>query len=314
VEVLTTVDAERIRSLRARDEFFWLDLAGPSDEDLELVGRLLGLHPLAVEDTREWNQRPKVDPYGDNLLLVFCTARIVDRDELVEPLEVHLHISGGFVFTARRGACTELDDLHGVLVPEDFHEEEYVVYRILDGLVDSFDPVLDALEARIDELEAAILTRTRRYQLTTIYRLKQAVHALARMAVPQREALEEAVHALLTLPGLTRSSKPYLRDVVDGVARVGSELQRHNADLAGLADTFFNANQNRLNLQATRLTVVATFFLVWTLVTSFFGQNFGWLVDRVDSRSDFLLFGVGGLLLPTLALAALFWWRRDEWW
>jgi magnesium transporter len=64
---------------------------------------------------------------------------------------------------------------------------------------------------------------------------------------------------------------------------------------------------------ATRLTVMGTFFLVWTLVTGFFGQNFGWLVDNISTRRDFLIFGVGGLTVPTLALAVLFVAKRRDW-
>jgi len=64
---------------------------------------------------------------------------------------------------------------------------------------------------------------------------------------------------------------------------------------------------------ATRLTVVATLFFVWTLVTSFFGQNFGWLVDNIDTRQDFLVCGLGGLAVPTLLLGLLFYVKREDW-
>jgi magnesium transporter len=64
---------------------------------------------------------------------------------------------------------------------------------------------------------------------------------------------------------------------------------------------------------ATRITILGTLFVLWTLITGFFGQNFQWLVDHVESRSDFLMFGVGGLLLPTVILLTLFWFKRRDW-
>ena len=76
MDVLTTVDAERIGQLLERDQFFWLDLHAPSAEDFERIGNMLGLHAMAMEDTREFGQRPKVDVYEDHVLLVFYTARI----------------------------------------------------------------------------------------------------------------------------------------------------------------------------------------------------------------------------------------------
>ena len=95
MEVLTEVDRGRIEALRGRDEFFWLDLAPPSPADLDALHPLLGIHPLAVEDTREFHQRPKLDRYDDTLLLVFYSARVVDGT--AKPVEVHLHIAGDFV-------------------------------------------------------------------------------------------------------------------------------------------------------------------------------------------------------------------------
>ena len=71
MEVLTTVDAERVAALRERDEFFWLDLAAPRPEGLEAAGALLHLHPLALEDSREFSQRPKLDAYPDAVLFVY---------------------------------------------------------------------------------------------------------------------------------------------------------------------------------------------------------------------------------------------------
>ena len=315
MEVLTSVDAAQLAELRGRDEFFWLDLRSPDPRDLEALGLTLGLHPLALEDTREWGQRPKLDSYGDHLLLVFYTAR---RDEgagpeLVEPVEIHVYVSGGWVITVARADAPDLDRLHSVLVPEESEEEDFLVYKILDGLADAFDGVIEHVETRVDALEERVLTRPRNDQLETIYRLRQDVQRLHRIVVPQRAAVLDATEALNTLPGLTRGSKPYLRDVTDHLEITDSELVRQLGDLTSLADTFFNSNANRVNTMTGRLTVVATFFLVWTLVTSFFGQNFDWLVGKVSSKTDFLIFGVGGLVIPTLALAVFFWTRRDEW-
>src|SRR5690348_8472978 len=121
--VLTTVEPDRIAAQRARDEFFWLDLTDPSLSDLDRAGDLLGLHPLALEDTREWGQRPKVDTYGDHLLLVFYTAKMSGDEAL--PIEVHIYIAGGYVLTVRHRDCTALDELHAQLSREPKDDEAY---------------------------------------------------------------------------------------------------------------------------------------------------------------------------------------------
>jgi magnesium transporter len=315
MEVLQSVEEERIAALRERDEFFWLDLDTPSDEDLDALGSLLSIHPVALEDTREFGQRPKLDDYSDHLLLVYYTVREArsDAEGLFAPVEIHLYISGGFVLTVRRESCSVLDELHEVLVPEDTSAEDYLVYRLLDALTDAYYPVLEQLEHRIDALEGAVLQRTSREQLTQIYRSKQEIDELRRRVIPQRDRFQTGTDLIVNLPGLTRGSREYLRDIADHLAQIAGELTRQHDDLIGLTQTYFNANQNRLNATATRFTVVATMFFAWTLVTGFFGQNFGWLVENVKSRSDFLLFGVGGLIAPTILLGILFYVKRDDW-
>jgi len=311
MDVLTGVERDRIRELRERDEFFWLDLDAPSGDQLAASGELLGLHPLALEDTREFGQRPKVDRYPDAVLLVYWTARV--SGDGFEPVEVHLHISGGFLFTVHRGRLPELDTLRESLADGDPEAEEYIVYRVLDGLTDTLFPVVDQLETRIDALEELVLRAPDRGQLSHIYRLKQEVHQLQRRLLPQRDQFGVATEAIVSLPGLTRGKREYLRDVADHLAQVTGELYRQTDDLAALTSTYFNSNAHRLNRLVTRLTVLATFFLIWTLVTSFFGQNFKWLTDHIDTLGAFVFYETLGLVLPTVLAAIYFWRRRREW-
>jgi magnesium transporter len=316
VEVLTSVDREKIAELHRRDHFFWLDLAQPSAQDLEVLGELLGLHPLALEDTREWNQRPKLDQYENHVLLVFYSARTCTPEEQRDfaPLEVHIYVSGSFIVTARHEPCSELDALHDELMPAKTDIEEYLVYRILDGLTDAFYPLIERIENRVDQIEREVLERPRQRHLAVIYRLKQEVHDLLRRTTPQRDLFQTTgADVIASLPGLSRGSHEYLRDVADHLAQVVGELTRQNEDLFALTSTYFNANANRLNRTASRLSVAGTFFIAWTLVTGFFGQNFGWLVGHINGEGHFLVYGIGGLVVPSVALGAYFWRRREDW-
>jgi magnesium transporter len=316
MEVLERVDHDRIAQLRERDEFFWLDLTSPSPDEIKMLGELLGLHPVAIEDTVEFNQRPKLDSYGDHLLFVFYTVRKGRNtgEGLFEPVEVHIYISGGFVVTIRRAECTQLDALHHELDTADSEAEDYIVYKVFDVLTDAFYPIIDALEERIDALEShVLLSRPSREHLAEIYRLKQRVHDLSRRVVPQRDRFTTGSDTILELPGLARGTREYLRDVGDHLVQIASELHRQQEDLTALTATYFNANANRLNAVAARLTIGGTFFLIWTLVTGFFGQNFGWLVKNIDTRHDFYLYGVSALVIPTVIVGTMFWVKRKDW-
>jgi magnesium transporter len=312
--VLTKVDPAEIARLREREAFFWVDLSSPSDDDIERLGEALELHPIALEDTREFGQRPKMDPYGTHLLLVFFTARATgDAGWPAEPVEIHIYLSGGYMVTVRRDECTVIDDLHESLRAEEVHDEEILVYRLLDALTDAYYPVIDAVEEGVDALEGAVLRRPERDHLRRSYRLKQCVHQLHRLVAAQRDQFQTAHEAIVGMEGPTTGSRPYLRDVGDHLFQITGEFQRQIDDLTALTQTYFNANTDRLNRIATRLTIGGTLFVLYTFVTGFFGQNFGWLVDNIESKRDFFVYGVGALVIPTVILLALFWVKRDDW-
>jgi len=307
MDVLTAVDPGRIASDLDANHQFWLDLTEPSDEEVDSMGELLGLHPVAIEDTREFGQRPKVDVYDDHVLLVFYTARL-DDSGTVEPIEVHVHVANEYLITVRRARCLVLDELRGRV--EAIHE--HPVYEILDTLTDAFYPVIEGLEERIDALEAHVLERPRREQLTTIYRLLQEVRGIGRIASVQRDQFQSSSDDLQRLTKL-EDTVAYLRDIGDHLAQIAGELHRQTEDLSSLTSTYFNANADRLNAVATRATIGGTLFILWTLVTGFFGQNFGWLVNNISTKRDFLIFGVGSLVIPTVILLTVFWMKRRDW-
>jgi magnesium transporter len=313
VDVLPAVDDERIADHLRRNEFFWLDLESPSPRDLDSLESSLALHPMALEDTREFGQRPKVDTYANHVLVVFYTVHRDPGAPVHSPVEVHVYVSGDWIVTVHQVPLPQLTELHARLAPERTKEEDYLVYRIFDGLTDAFYPAVERFEELIDDLEGEVLDRPRREHLRRIYRLKQAIHELLRLLVGQRDQFHTTSAEIMELASLSHGTREYLRDVGDHLAQLVGELTRQNDDLTALTSTYFNASAERVNRTATRLSVVATFFVVWTLITGFFGQNFGWLVDHVESQRDFLIFGVGGLVVPTAILAAVLWIKRHDW-
>jgi magnesium transporter len=301
--VFTRIESGKIRDLRARDEFFWLDLRSPSPAELEELGTLFGFHPLALDDTRRFGQRPKLDDYGDHVLLVFFGARLDARSE-PEPVEVHLFVSGGSVVTVRRKPSAALDDLRRRFQRESAVAEQWIVYSILEALTESFFPVLDAVDDELDGLEEAIIAAPTDEQLSRIFRLKRALGRLRRVVAPARDLLQ-APEQTTSLPGLTPGARDYFRDVYDHLLRISELIDAQRDVLSSAMDVYLSTSSNRLNLIMKRLTLIATVFLPLTFVTGFFGQNFGWLVDRMDGLAAFLVLGIGGLALPSLVLMLL---------
>jgi magnesium transporter len=301
VHVLTDLEEDRIAELRRREHFFWLDLADPSADQIATLGRVLNLHPMAMEDTMEFGQRPKVDGYEDHALLVYYCADARDGD--VRAIEVHLYLAAGYAITIRREPCPPLDELCEELARDPEHDPGQLVYRILDTLTDAYFPAIDFLEEQVDALEVEVLSRPRREQLIYIYRLRQQVRELLRLATAERD---------LQLPEQEEIPAEYLRDVQDHITQATGELERQVEDLHALTDTYFNANATRLNATATRLTIIGTLFFAMTLFTGFFGQNFGWMVDHIGSAGAFWGLGVALPFTITALAGAVMWVKRRD--
>ena len=305
MQVLTAIDADAIAALRSRGEFFWLDLGQPTHEDIARLSELFSLHPIAVEDITEVDQRPKLDDYREYVLMVFYGAR---RDEEGRPtlIEVELVIHGDYIVTTHREPCSELTDLHDELGQRPPDSEQFVVYRVLDTLTDTFFPVLSAMDDEIDELENEVISQPTDEQLQRIFRLKRGLVAMRKVITPQRDLFARAGDDIINLPGLEPGARDYFRDVYDHLIRISDLIDSYRDLLTGAMDVYLSTVSNRLNAIMKQLTIFATIFLPLAFVTGFFGQNFGWMVRHVNTLAAFLVLGIGGVVLSGLALYAYF--------
>jgi magnesium transporter len=293
MQLLDTVDPDAIRALHEREEFFWLDLYDPSDADLDALARLIEIPALAVEDTKEFGQRPKVDDYGKRVLVVFYGA---DGDS---PIEVHVHLSGREVVTVRRGHCAHLGDAHQRVHDDRIRTEEDLVYRILDALADSIRALVDRRGVEVQSLEDRAFERPTNDERRRMSELRSELFRLQQVVVPQRDMLDRGFAVLECIPGLEREAARHpFRDVHDDLVLTANEIDYNREVLAESLNVL-------INQMAGRLTIVATIFLPLTFATGFFGMNFGWLVNHIDSLEAFLVFGVGGMVLPLVIAAVL---------
>jgi magnesium transporter len=292
MQVLDTVDADKIRALHERGEFFWLDLHAPSDDELDLLGELLDIPPLAVQDTKEFGQRPKIDDYGARVLVVFYGA---DK----EPVEVHVHVSGDEVITVRRAPCAHLGAARDRAMHDTSHTEQDVVYRVLEALATSLRELVDGHATEVEHLEDIAFERPSGAERRRMSELRSELFRVQQIVIPQRDMLSRGGDLLETLPGLERDvARHPFRDVHDDLVLTANQIDY-------LRELLAEAINVLLNQMAGRLTIVATIFLPLTFATGFFGMNFGWMVDHIDSAGTFFVLGVAGMIVPLVIAAVL---------
>ena len=315
VRFLDTIDEAALREHCARQEFFWLNLVGPSDDDVQRLGELIGLHPLAVLDTQHFEQRPKLDVYGEQALLVLQGAVDADpEEENPHPLEeIHCYVSGDFVVTVQRHEFSALTRLQRQLeAASSTRSEQYYVYRIVDAIVDSFLPVLSGLDDEIDALEDAIIEKPHKQQMVQIFKLKRLLLKLRKAVTPMRDVFARDIQTIADIAGLDADSHDYFRDVYDHLIRITDLLDSYHDLVTGCSDLYLSSIANRQGEIGKQLTVVASIFLPLSFLTGFFGMNFSWIAGNLlKGELHFFLFGLGSMLLSALAMWA--WFRHRGW-
>jgi magnesium transporter len=305
VQVLEGYDSSAVAALCGRDEFFWLDMTGPPAEAIDELAERFHWHPLVVEDLTEFSQRPKMERYGDYVFIVFYGARS-DEEASTALTEVHLVVSGSYVVTVRHTGCQELHDVRARFGEHGAESEQFVVYRVLDALTDSFFPVLERIDDEIDSLEDRIVENPGDEELREVSRVKRRLIEMRRVVTPQRDLAARALSEIGDLPGLDPDKHDYYRDLYDHLIRISDLIDSYRDLLTSVMDVYLSTVSNRLNVVMKQLTVIATVFLPLTFVTGFFGQNFAWMVGHIGSFADFMVFGVGGCALAVVALYAIF--------
>jgi magnesium transporter len=254
-------------------------------------------------------QRPKLEDFGEYMFLVYYGA-VEGEGGGVELEEVHAFLSGGYIVTSHRHRSAALEEARQHFTAQAPRSEQFVVYRVLDGLTDSFFPILDRLDERMERLDGEIFARPDPSQLEEITSLRRDLVELRRVVTPQRDLLARGIDDILEIPGLEADSRNYFRDVYDHAIRISEQIDSYRDLLAGTRDAYLSVVSNRLNQITKQLTVVATIFLPLSFVVGFFGQNFKWLIVHVDSAEAFFVLGIGSLVLSVVGLLA--WFRRGS--
>jgi magnesium transporter len=306
------VDEPRIRDHLKRDHFFWLDLHDPSPDELAKLREIFDFHPLALEDTEDFGQRPKLDDYGDYIFLVFYGAWRHSDDDPRPLREVHLFVSGQYLVTIHRDPLPALDQQREQLDGRLLHSEQFVLYRVLDALVDSFFPLLADMDDEIDDLEAAVVASPSDDQLQRLFSLKRQLVAMRKVISPQRDLFASSVERISALEGFELDERDYFRDIYDHLIRISDLIDSYRDLLSGATDLYLSTVSNRQNDVMKQLTVIATVFLPLGFITGFFGQNFGFLVNHeITSEWTFWVIGVGSMVATCVGLLVYF--HRKGW-
>ncbi len=288
---------------RRKDHVVWIGLLEPSRELLLRVQAQFRLHELAIEDAEHPHQRPKLEQYGDALFIVARTAQLVEGR--VTFGETHLFVGKGYIVSVRHGPSTSYTSVrqHWESCPHALAKgEDFVLYAILDFIVDNYMPVLEQIEDEVEQIEDKVLVKPMGARdIERLYMLRRDLLRLRNAALPLVEVCRRLTSP--DLPQIQPGMHPLFRDVTDHIRTVQEKIDSLREVLAFAFETSLLVGQSQETAITKKLASWAAILAVPTAFAGIYGMNFN---DMPELR---MTYGYPVVLAAIGTICVVLYWR-----
>jgi magnesium transporter len=295
----------------------WVDVQGLGSENvLQRIGKVFNLHPLVLEDVVNVPQRPKVEEYGDQLLVI---ARMVTPNRNGTGFiseQVSFILAKHYLLTVQEepeydsfGPIRERIRLSKGSIRK--HGTDYLIYALLDSIIDGFFPVLETYGEQIEELEDEVVSNPTRKTLERIHELKRDLLTLRRAIWPQRDSINALIRDSNTL--ISNDVRIYLRDCYDHTVQVLDMVETYRELSSSLMDVYLSSVSNKMNEVMKFLTVMSSIFIPLTFIAGVYGMNFDPEKSPFNMPELYAYWGYPVCIASMFIIAILlifFFWRR----
>lgn len=295
----------------------WLDVMGIGSEDiLRRLAKVFNLHPLVLEDVVNVPQRPKVEDFGSQLVLIARMVMPKERGYGFYSEQVSFVLGKYYLLTVQeepeRDCFAPVRDRirtnKGTIRKQG---ADYLAYSLIDAIIDGFFPVLEDYGERIEELEDEVVTNPTRRTLERIYQVRRELLELRRAIWPQRDAINSLIRDGSDL--ISPEVRVYLRDCYDHAVQVMDIVETYRELASGLMDVYLSSVGNKMNEVMKFLTVMSSIFIPLTFIAGVYGMNFNtekspWNMPELDWYWGYPAFWL--LMLAISSALVYFFWRR----
>ncbi len=270
----TNPSLARIAELRKAHPVVWIHVAGLGDAKLiRELGDYFHLHPLALEDVVHVHQRPKLEPYAEQLFIV---ARMVTLSDVIRSEQMSLFLGEGYVLTFVEDPGDVFDPVRQRIrsASGKIHARPaaYLSYALLDAVIDAHFPVLEELGERLEVLEDMIVLQPEPTTIAKIHDIKREMRVMRREMWPLREVCGRLSRE--HLDGIDDDVRLFFRDCYDHTVQIIDLIETYRELGADLTDLFLSSQSNRLNEIMKVLTFIATLFMPLSFIVGIYGMNF----------------------------------------
>jgi magnesium transporter len=289
----------------------WIDLEDPTPEEAKILEEVFHFHPLAIEDTVTDIQHPKIDDYGDYAFMVVHGVRYESPKDSFVTRELDIFLGHNYIITHHEGmmrsirAAQEQCDKNWMT---SMHKGvDFLAHQILDQLFEHYFPVVDAIDARIDELQEEVFKKPEKETLDKIFALKRDISMLRRFCMPQREIVHRLARGEVQV--VSPKASIYFRDIHDNLYRIVEASYAHQDQAQSTLDAYLTGVSNQLNETMKRLTVISALLAPMTVITGYWGMNFDHMPELRLAWGPALPIG----LMAAASGGLLYYFKRRGW-
>ena len=306
---------EEVEAIRGTLPVLWINIDGLANIDLiRQIGERLDLHDLALEDVVNVHQRAKVEEYDDH---AFIVTRMVVPGERIQTEQLSIFVGDDYVLTfqERPGDC--FDPVRERLRRQSSRircmGRDYLVYALLDAVIDAYFPVLEDHGERLERLEHEVVTQPEPNLIERIHVMKRDLLDLRRAVWPNREMINALIRG--ETPLVTDQTRIYLRDCYDHAVQLMDFIETYREIASGLIDAYLSSMSTRLNDIMKVLTIIATVFIPLSFIASLYGMNFDRTVSKWNMPELGWTYGYPLVLFGMMLIAAvlLIYFYRNRW-
>jgi magnesium transporter len=290
----------------------WINIDGLHQVDIiEKVGTQFELHPLILEDILHAGQRPKLEDFDSYIYIVLKMLSYSDQRRKVEAEQVSLVLGPNFVISFQESIGDVFDQVRDRIRNAKGRirkmRSDYLVYSLIDAVVDNYFVILERLGERIESMEEELVAEPTEKTLQQIHSLKRQTTSLRKSVWPLREAASALERSESSLIG--KSTHIYLRDLYDHTIQVIDTVETFRDMVSGMLDIYLSSISNRMNGVMKVLTIIATLFIPLTFIAGIYGMNFKYMPELEWHWGYPLIL----LVMGAAAVIMLIYFRRKKW-
>jgi len=314
-EHYSRTDSENIEDafgFETSEQITWININGLSNtKEIERLGEYYSLHPLIQEDIVTTNQRPKMDEYEDYLFIVFKMLHYTDDGDFINE-HVSMVVGKDYVTTFQESDGDVFDGLRDRLENSKGRVRnagaDYLMFAILDAVVDNYFSVIETLSEKIEVIEDQLFEDKIEDDITQdIQILKKEILRIRRAVVPLREVINRLEKTDTDL--IDPKTRHYIQDLYDHIIQVSESVDIYREMIWGLMDMYMTTISNKMNEVMKVLTIMASIFIPLTFMAGIYGMNFDYIPELKLKYGYFYLWGA----MITVFLGLLYYFKRKKW-